>query len=98
MKTAVGYFLSNGPIDSERLQSLLSECIHKAEAAGLDVKVVVADQRSNNRKTCLFFFFLFFFKVTESKPFFEHNTWKIYVMYDPSPLTCWRMSEMIFKN
>ena len=73
-KQPVGYFLSSGPIDSERLQSLLLECIDKTEAADLNVKVVV---RIKNQTTAQPFFFLFFFlKVTESESFFEHNSRK----------------------
>ena len=79
-KQLVGYFLSNGPIDSERLHSLLLECVDKAEAAGLKVKVVTADQESNKRitfhKVC---------KVTESGRFSEHNSRKLRVMYAPPP-------------
>lgn len=58
-KQPVGYFRSSGPIDSELLHTLLLECMEKVEEAGLNVKLIVADQGSNNRKA-----FTMFLKVT----------------------------------
>ena len=47
-KQPVGYFLTSGPMCSDRLQSTLLTCVEKVQATGLIVKVVICDQGSNN--------------------------------------------------
>ncbi|KAK7465210.1 hypothetical protein BaRGS_00037614, partial [Batillaria attramentaria] len=80
-KQPIGYFLSSGPIDSKRLHSLLLECIDKVQAAGMEVKVVIADQGTNNRKM-----FEKFCGITDDDPFFFHHERKVHVLYDPPHL------------
>ena len=73
-KQPVGYFLSSGPIPSERLYSLFLDCIDELQKIGLDVKVVIADQGSNNRSA-----FTKFLKVTEQEPFFFPTETRIFL-------------------
>ncbi|XP_025107337.1 uncharacterized protein LOC112572044 [Pomacea canaliculata] len=80
-KQPVGYFLSSGPMPSERQFDLIKECVNKVQGAGLKVKVIIADQGANNRKT-----FEKQFNISESHPFLLHNNGKIFFMYDPPHL------------
>ena len=43
-KQPIGYFLSTGPIDSDRLRSLLMQGLDEVLKKGMKVKVVIADQ------------------------------------------------------
>ena len=80
-KQAVGYVLSSGPISGDMLHSLLLDCIDKLESAGLNVKVVIADQGSNNRKVLETML-----HASKEKPHFVHRGKTIQVMYDPPHL------------
>ena len=48
-KHAVGYILSSGYIPSDKLSSLVLECISKLQDIGLTAKVMLCNQGSNNR-------------------------------------------------
>lgn len=80
-KQTVGYVLSSGPINSNVLHGLLLECLDNVQTAGLDVKVIIADQGSNNRSM-----FERYCGATANKPYFEHNGKQIFIMYDPPHL------------
>ena len=80
-KQPVGYFFSSGPMESGMLHLLLLECLEKLEEAGLDVKVVVADQGSNNQRL-----FRYHLKATADEPFFLWKSKKIHVLPDPPHL------------
>ena len=43
-KQPIGYFLSTGPIGSDRLRSLLMQGLDEVLKKGMKVKVVIADQ------------------------------------------------------
>ena len=79
-KQPVGYFLTSGPMCSDRLQSTLLTCVEKVQATGLIVKVVICDQGSNNRSV------VNKLGVTVDKPTFDHNDATIFVVYDPPHL------------
>ena len=80
-KQSIGYFLSSGPTPGAKLKLLVEEAIDKLSAIGLKVRVVICDQGSNNRN-----FMETLAGVNEQKPYFTHNTQKIYAMYDPPHL------------
>lgn len=63
-KQAVGYVVSSGPINGNMLQNMLLECLDKLDEAGLNVKLVIADQGSNNRRM-----FETLLKVREDAPY-----------------------------
>lgn len=62
-KQPLGYFLTSGPMNCQRLKSLLIECIHRVLAVGLIPMVFLCDQGSNNQSM------LASMGVTLEKPF-----------------------------
>lgn len=80
-KQCIGYFLSSGPVSGKNLQILIKEAIDKLSDIGLTVKVTICDQGSNNRN-----FVHTLEGVSVDKPYFEHNSKKVFVMYDPPHL------------
>ena len=66
-KQPVGYFLTSGPMCSDRLTSTLLTCIEKVRATGLIVKAVICDQSINNR------YVVNSLGVSVDCPTFQHN-------------------------
>ena len=79
-KQPVVYFLTSGPMCSDRLKTTLLTCIEKVQATGLIVKVVICDQGSNNRSV------VNSLGVSVDNPTFQHNGSTIFVLYDPPHL------------
>jgi hypothetical protein len=80
-KQAIGYFLSSGPMGGKEMEELVRICITKLHAIGLTVILLVSDQGSNNQHL-----FQSVLGITAEKPFFYHDTTKVFVMYDPPHL------------
>ena len=79
-KQPIGYFLTSGPVNKDKLNVLINLCLEKLEETGLLVKVIICDQGSNNRAS--------FVKmgVSISKPYITFRGRKIFCMYDPPHL------------
>ena len=80
-KQPIGYFLSHGPMDRDRLCHLLLECISNLSKVGLTVKCIVSDQGPSNQGMifkCL--------KITEDDCKFQHEGKDIFVFFDPPHL------------
>ncbi len=79
-KQPIGYIMNNGPLKNHDLKTLTMECIDKVSEAGLIPKVLICDQGSNNTSMVASL------GVTVTKPYFEHDHKRMYVMYDPPHL------------
>ena len=80
-KQPVGYFLGSGPMTGQDLKMLLLECIDKLTNIGLTVIICVCDQGSNNQNL-----FATQLGSSETKPFFMHNSRKVFTLFDPPHL------------
>ena len=80
-KQPVAYFLTSGPIQATKLQSLTKDCITKLTEVGLNVVALVCDQGSNNRS-----FLQTLEKVSITRPYIEVDGRKIFIFYDPPHL------------
>ena len=79
-KQALGYCFAAGGTKSVMLQHIVTESIELVKEAGGHVKVIVCDQGSNNRA-------LFSqLGITVEHPYFEHESGKIFAMFDPPHL------------
>ncbi len=75
-KQAVSYFFVKNAMPAEKLLELLKKVLEELKSVGLTVKTVVSDQGSN------FSALLSLLQVSREKPFFYHDTEKIYVLAD----------------
>ena len=80
-KQPVAYFLTSGPIQATKLQSLAKDCIRKLTEVGLNVVTLVCDQGSNNKS-----FLQTLEKVSITRPYMEVDGRKIFIFYDPPHL------------
>ena len=79
-KQPVGYFLSKDATPAHILLALLSECLNKIRAIGLNTTAVVCDQGTNN---------VALYKqlgISPITPFFMHSGVKVFALHDPPHL------------
>ena len=76
-KQPLAYCLVNGGWSRDAMEDIVKEAIDKLECIGLNVVVIISDQRSN------FYSLANHFKVTAEEPWFIHNARKIFLMFDP---------------
>ena len=72
-KQTVAYFLSSGIINPSVLKQLLQLCIDKLIAIGLNIHLVICDQRLKKRSSVGGKL-----RITVQKPYFIHNEQKVY--------------------
>ena len=80
-KQAIAYFLSSSPMSGSQTKNHLLDCINRLQGIGLKVVVIIGDQGSNNVNL-----FEKQLAATVIKPYFEHQSNRIFVMYDPPHL------------
>lgn len=79
-KLPLGYFLSNKGLNGNTLATVIKNCIDKLAAATLTPLALVCDQGSTNVSA------IKILGGTIEKPFFVHNSIKVYTIYDPPHL------------
>ena len=75
-KQVTGYFLSANAMNGDCLKNIVLQTVQKMQETGLIPKVIVTDLGSNN---VLMHSLL---RVSDSQPFIEVNTYKIFLMFD----------------
>ena len=79
-KQPLGYFLVNGTCKSDVMEDLVKEAIDKLKRIDLNVVTIVSDMGSNFQSLAKRL------NVTNEKPWFEHNSKKYFLMFDPPHL------------
>ncbi|CAB4032325.1 THAP domain-containing [Paramuricea clavata] len=79
-KQPLAYYLVNGGCPTDTMEDIVKEAIDKLECIGLNVVVVMSAQGSN------FYSLATRLKVTPDEPWFMHNGWKIFFIFDPPHL------------
>ena len=76
-KQPLSYFLTDGTVKPETLQTLTQSCLEKMEKIGLQTKALICDQGANNR--C---FLQKLENVSTERPYIVTNNKKVFVLYD----------------
>lgn len=76
-KIPISYYISAQSVTSSNLNLIIKLALEKLFKIGLKIRVITCDQGSNNRS--LYYKYL---NICEEKPYFYHNGYKIYTLFD----------------
>lgn len=91
-KYIISYYVTEKPINGEKLKKIVNENIDYCHSVGLNVRNLTCDQGSNNR--CCYDRL----NITPEKPYFYHNSKRIYGIYDPCHLIKSARNTLLKKN
>lgn len=92
-KMPISYYISVQSVSSDNLNVIIKEAIEKLFKIGLKLRVITCDQGSTNRS--LYYKYL---NICEEKPYFYHNGYKIYAIFDMPHLIKSIRNNLIDKN